>query len=57
MASRRRGAVAPKAGVLSFSRRVTVARMEAICARTVSPPESGSLRITRSIAWMPLVPS
>ena len=24
---------------------------------TVVPPASGSLRMTRSIAWMPLVPS
>jgi hypothetical protein len=41
-ASRRRGAVAPKAGVPSFMSRATVARMAAICARTVSPPRGAA---------------
>ena len=35
----------------------TVRLISPIWARTVAPPESGSLRVTRSIAWMPLVPS
>ena len=34
-----------------------VARMAAISRATVAPPDSGSLRWTRSIAWMPFVPS
>ena len=41
----------------SRTSRPATARRRPISVRTGSLPDSGSLRVTRSIAWMPLVPS
>jgi hypothetical protein len=51
------GAAACKLGQFASANRLAIARISSICRRTVSPPDMGSFRVARSIAWMPLVPS
>src|SRR5260221_299151 len=57
VASLSRTPVHPKSGSLLALTAWAVRLSSPIYASTVAPPASGSLRVTRSIAWMPLVPS
>jgi hypothetical protein len=56
-ASRNLGPVVPKAGSFEASTFLTMPVSSSSSAQTEAPPLAASLRVTRSIDWMPLVPS